>query len=275
MFVLILIDGFPLLWSFGMSFFRFRADRPRTPPVFVGLDNYFDMLLDDDVWENMQHTGLLMVSSVLVQIAIGSLLTLMFYRPFPGRRLILMLVLTPMLLSTVAVGTFFNFFYDPTFGFISAILRPLLGHPFVPLATPASATLSLIIADAWMWSPFVMLMLMSGLQGIPSILVEAAEIDRASAWQRFRTVIFPSVRGVLLLAVLFRLIESFNQFDLIFTITNGGPGTSTETLATSVYGTAFVLFQTGRASALANIGVFVIVVMVQLYFQALRNSRTA
>lgn len=268
--VLVAMNVVPLLWSLGMSFYRFRADRPHTPPHFVGLRNYADMLFDPDVWESVQHTGLLMTGSVLLQVAVGSLLAWLFSAPFPGRRLVLMLVLTPMLLSTVAVGTFFNFFYDPTFGFLSAILRPLLGHPFVPLGTPASAMLSLIVADAWMWSPFVMLMLLAGLEGVPTHLREAAEIDRASAWRRFRTVIFPSLRGVLLLAVLFRMIESFNQFDLVFTITNGGPGTSTETLSTGLYGLAFVLFETSRASALANLGTFVVIVLVRLYFQALR-----
>ncbi len=268
--VLIAMNVAPMLWSLGMSFYRFRADRPHTPPRFLGLGNYAYELLNEDAWERVQNTAVLMGSSVLLQVAVGSLLALLFYRPFPARRLVLMLVLTPMLLSTVVVGTFFNFFYDPTFGFLSAILRPLLGHPFVPLATPTSAMLSLIFADAWMWSPFVMLMLLAGLQGVPAILLEAAEVDRASAWRRVRTVILPSIRGVLLLAVLFRMIESFNQFDLVFTITNGGPGTSTETLSTEIYGQAFVLFETSRASALANIGTFVIIVLVRLYFQALR-----
>jgi multiple sugar transport system permease protein len=273
--VLVLMNVLPMLWSFGISFYRFRADRPHTPPRPVGLGNYIDMVQDEDVWEHIQNTFILMFSSVLLQLAVGSLLALVFYRPFPGRRLVLMLVLAPMLLSTVAVGTFFNLFYDPTFGLVSALLRPLLGHPFVPLATPTTAMLSLVIADAWMWSPFVMLMLLAGLQGIPAILMEAAQVDRATPWRRFRAVVLPSIRGVLLLAVLFRMIESFNQFDLVYTITNGGPGTSTETLSTEIYDTAFVLFETGRASALANLGVFVIVVLVQLYFQALRQRDPA
>jgi multiple sugar transport system permease protein len=273
--VLVAMNVAPMLWSLGMSFYRFRADRPHTPPRFVGLANYLNAALDADVWERFQNTAVLMGASVLLQVAVGSLLALLFYRPFPGRRLVLMLVLAPMLLSTIAVGTFFNLFYDPTFGLISALLRPLLGHAFVPLATPASAMLSLIVADAWMWSPFVMLMLLAGLQGIPAALLEAAQIDRASAWRSFRAVIFPSLRGVLLLAVLFRLIEGFNQFDLVFTITNGGPGTSTETLSTEIYGQAFVLFETSRASALANLGTFVIIVLVRLYFQALRTQTPA
>ena len=115
---------------------------------------------------------------------------------------------------------------------------------------------SLVVADAWMWSPFVMLLLLAGLDSVPAYLIEAAEIDRASRWRRFWTVIFPAVRGVLLLALLFRTIELFNMFDLIYTITNGGPGVSTESVSTEIYDTAFVLFESGRASALGNLSVF-------------------
>jgi multiple sugar transport system permease protein len=268
--LLTLINVVPLLWSIGVSFYRFRADRPHTPMRFVGLGNYIDLVTGDDVWSRLQNTAVLILGSVAVQVVIGSLLAVLFARPFPLRRLVMMLVLAPMLLSTVAVGTFFNLFYDPTFGFISAFLRPFTGEPFVPLGSPTSAMASLIVADAWMWSPFVMLMLLAGLAGVPEELYEAAEIDRASAWRRFRTVILPKVRGVLMLAVLFRTIESFNTFDLVYTITNGGPGTSTETIATETYGEAFVLFETGRASALATFSVLVVIVLINLYFRAIR-----
>jgi multiple sugar transport system permease protein len=275
LFVLTLMNLVPVLWSFGMAFFHFRADRPHTPPHFLGLGNYLDLISDPDIWERFRNTGTLIACSVAIQIVIGGLLAMLFQRAFPFRRLVLMLVLTPMLLSTVAVGTFFNLFYDPTFGFISAFLRPFTGAPFVPLATPTSAMLSLIVADAWMWSPFVMLMLLAGLDSVPQHLYEASEIDRASLWRRFRTVIFPSIRGVLLLAVLFRTIESFNTFDLVYTITNGGPGSSTETVATETYDTAFVLFESGRASALGNISLFVVIVLASLYFQAVRRRARA
>jgi multiple sugar transport system permease protein len=269
--VLVLMNVVPLLWSLGIAFFRYRADRLRTPPRFMGLYYYIDAATDPDIWERLRNTAILMFGSVAVQVAIGGLLAWMLYRPFPGRRFVLMLVLTPMLLSMVFVGTFFNFFYDPTFGFISTLLRPLIGHPITLLGTPLTSMLSLIFADAWMWAPFVMLMLLAGLQGIPAHLVEAAEIDRADGWRRFRAVIWPSLRTVLLLAILFRSIESFNQFDLVFTITNGGPGTSTETLSTTIYNDAFVTFDTGRAAALANFGTFVVIVLVRLYFAALRH----
>jgi multiple sugar transport system permease protein len=227
-------------------------------------------MTDPEIWEHFLNTGVMIAASVAIQLLVGGVLAFVFVRPFPGRRATLMLVLTPMLLSTVAVGTFFSLFYDPTFGIVSAVVRPFTGESFAPLGTASSARLSLIVADAWMWSPFVMLMLLAGLAGIPDYLQEAAEIDRLSPARRFWSVTFPAIRAVLLLALLFRTIESFNMFDLIYTITNGGPGVATESVSTEIYDTAFVLFESGRASALGNISVFVVIVLTRLYFQAVQ-----
>jgi multiple sugar transport system permease protein len=269
--VLAAVNLVPLLWSIGISFYHFRADRPHSPPHFLGFGNYVDLFTDDDLWEHFLNSGILIACSVGLQMLVGAGLALVFYKPFPGRRFILMLILAPMLLSTVAVGTFFSLFYDPTFGIVSALISPLTGEKFVPLGTPFSARLSLIIADAWMWSPFVMLMLLAGLSSVPSYLHEAAEIDRATPSRKFFAVILPSIRDVLMLALLFRTIESFNMFDLVYTITNGGPGTSTETVSTETYDTAFVLFESGRASALGNFSLFVIILLTNIYFRLVRQ----
>jgi multiple sugar transport system permease protein len=273
--VLCVINALPLLWSIGVSFFHFRADHLSTPPRFLGFGNYLDLITDPDIWEHFVNTGAMIGLSVSIQLVVGALLAFLFHRRFPGRRLVMMLVLAPMLLSTVAVGTFFSLFYDPTFGIVSAMVRPFTGAAFAPLGTPFSAMMSLVAADAWMWSPFVMLLLLAGLDGVPPYLLEAAEIDRASYWQRFWTVIFPAIRSVLLLALLFRTIESFNMFDLIYTITNGGPGTSTESVSTEIYDTAFVLFESGRASALGNLSVFVVIVLTRIYFRAIQLRKVA
>ena len=187
----------------------------------------------------------------------------------------MMLVLAPMLLSTVAVGTFFSLFYDPTFGIVSALVRPFTGAAFRSVGNAflgddeprRRRRLDVVaIRDA---------VAARGPRRRPAYLLEAAEIDRASHWRRFWTVIFPAVRGVLLLALLFRTIELFNMFDLIYTITNGGPGVSTESVSTEIYDTAFVLFESGRASALGNLSVFVVIVLTRIYFQAIRLRREA
>jgi len=271
---LFLVNIFPLMWSFGLSFFEYKANR-LAAPVFKGLDNYASVLADPDIWERFQHTATIVVGSVALQLVVGFLLALLFANDFPLRRYLLMLVLAPMMLSLSAVGVFFKLFYDPTLGFISRFISLFTSETYVILSTPTRATVAIVVADAWMWSPFVMLLLLAGLDGVPPYLLEAAEIDRAPYWRRFWTVIFPAIRSVLLLALLFRTIESFNMFDLIYTITNGGPGTSTESVSTEIYDTAFVLFESGRASALGNLSVFVVIVLTRIYFRAIQLRKEA
>jgi multiple sugar transport system permease protein len=184
-------------------------------------------------------------------------------------------VLTPMMLSFVAVGVFFKLFYEPTFGLVSQFISIFTGQPFVVLSTPAGALIGIIIADAWMWSPFVMLLVLAGLVSVPKYLYEAAEIDRASWWRRFRTITFPYIKGLLLLAILFRTIETFKLFDIVYIITAGGPGSSTETIAVYVYRLAFQYFRTSQASALAYIVLFVVIVLTSLYLYAVRRTSEA
>ncbi len=262
--LLFLMNIFPLMWSFGLSFFNYRANR-MAPPTFVGFDNYARVLTDPDVWNRLQTTALFVVFTVSTQMIVGFLLALLFEKEFPGRRVLLMLVLTPMMLSFVAVGAFFRYYYEPTFGLLSQAVRVFTGQPLIALQTPAGATAAIIFADAWMWSPFVMLLVLAGLVSVPKYLYEAAAIDRASWWRRFWTITFPYIRGLLLLALLFRTIEAFKLFDVVYLITEGGPGTSTETIAVFVYRMAFQYFKTSQSSALAYILLFVVIVLTNLY----------
>ena len=153
-----------------------------------------------------------------MQLVIGFSLAMMFEKKFPLRREILMLVLTPMMFSFVAVGVFFKLFYEPTFGLLSQAYGYFYGEPLTLLATKWGAIWGIVIADAWMWSPFVMLLVLAGLVSVPDYLYEAAEVDRASKWRRFTTVTFLYVRGLLLLALLFRTIETFKLFDVVYLI---------------------------------------------------------
>ena len=183
------------------------------------------MLTDDTVWERFQTTALIVGSSVLLQLVVGFLLALLFERQFPLRRILLTLVLTPMMLSPVAVGVFFKLYYEPTFGLVSQFINTFFtGEPFALLATPTGAVIGIVVADAWMWSPFVMLLVLAGLVSVPKYLYEAAEVDRASWWRRFCTITFPYIRSLLLLAILFRTIETFKLFDIVYIITAGRPG---------------------------------------------------
>jgi multiple sugar transport system permease protein len=267
------VNIFPLLWSFGLSFFEYKANRI-APPVFAGLANYRYVLTDPEIWVRFGNTAAIVVGSVALQLVVGFLLALLFAQEFPLRRYLLMLVLSPMMLSLSAVGVFFKLFYDPTLGFMSRIISLFTTDTFVILSTPARATIAVVVADAWMWSPFVMLLVLAGLVSVPKYLYEAAEIDRAGPWRRFRTITFPYIRSLLLLALLFRTIETFKIFDIVYLLTEGGPGSSTETVSVYVYRLAFQFFRTSQASALGYIMVFAVVVLTSLYLYAIQTRQS-
>ena len=262
--LMFLMNIFPLLWSFGLSFFSYRANRAK-PPVWVGLDNYAKVLTDTDVWDRLHNTVIMVVMTVTLQMAVGFLLALLFSKQFPLRRYLLILVLTPMMLSFVAVGAFFRYYYDPTFGLLSQAVRAFTGQPYVLMNSVWGARAGIVFADAWMWSPFVMLLVLAGLVSVPKYLYEAAAIDRVSAWRQFWAITYPYIRGLLLLALLFRTIEAFKLFDLPFLLTQGGPGTATETIAIKVYRIAFENNKTSESTALAYILLFTVIVLTNLY----------
>jgi multiple sugar transport system permease protein len=269
---LFVVNIFPLMWSFGLSFFEYKANRI-APPVFKGLDNYANVLTDSEIWARFQNTALIVIGSVTLQLVVGFLLALLFAQEFPLRRYLLMLVLSPMMLSLSAVGVFFKLFYDPTLGFISRFISMFTTDTFVILSTPTRAIIAIVVADAWMWSPFVMLLVLAGLVSVPKYLYEAAEIDRAGWWRRFTTITFPYIRSLLMLALLFRTIETFKIFDIVYLLTEGGPGSSTETVSVYVYRLAFQFFRTSQASALGYIMVFAVIVLTSIYLYAIQSRR--
>ena len=272
--VLLLVNIVPLMWSLGLSFFKFRANQMK-PPRFSWFYNYEKILTKENIWESLQTTGIVVASSVFIQMILGFALAMLFAKKFPLRKIILMLVLTPMMLSYVAVGIFFKLFYEPEFGLLSQFIQIFTGEMYVLLATPAGALLGVIVADAWQWTPFVMLLSLAGLVSVPKYLYEAAEIDRISWWRQFTTITFPYVRSLLLLAVLFRTIETFKIFDLVYILTNGGPGTATETIAVLVYRMAFQYFRTSNSTALGYILIFIVIVLTSLYLYVIKKRESA
>lgn len=268
--VLFVMNIFPLLWSLGLSFYNYRADRQTLR--FLGLRNYERVLTDETVWDRLSTTAMFVVLTVSAQMVIGFLLALLFARQFPLRRYLLILVLTPMMLSFVAVGAFFRYYYDPTFGLVSQFVNLFTTEKFVLISTTWGAVLAIVVADAWMWSPFVMLLCLAGLVSVPKHLYEAAAIDRVPAWRRFWSITFPYVKGLLLLALLFRTIEAFKLFDVVFILTDGGQ--RTETIALYVYRQAIQFNKTSDSAAMSYILLFTVIVLTNLYlYLANRRAR--
>jgi len=272
--VLFVMNIFPLLWSLGLSFFAYQSNQQSIR--FVGLNNYIKALTNDiaapDNWHALINTAMFVLLTVSAQMLVGFLLAMLFAKQFPLRKYLLILVLTPMMLSVVASGVFFTYYYDPTFGILSYVMNSITGGQFILMDSKAGAVAGIVFADAWMWSPFVMLLVLAGLVSVPKYLYEAAAIDRVSGFRRFWTITFPYIRGLLMLALLFRTIEAFKLADLVILLTKGG--NDTMTISYHVIRIANEQNKTSEGAALSYLLLFVVIVLTNLYlYIANRRAR--
>ncbi len=271
--LLIAMNIFPLLWSLYLSFHKYKADRPDLPRTFIGTRNYSQILSNEDVWSFFTTTAYFVVIAVSAQFFIGFGLALLFNREFKYKGIITTLVLLPMMLSPVVVGLFWKFIFDADTGIINYFLRIIFNVKKIGWTTdPKVALFSVVIVDTWMWSPFMMLISLAGLSAIPKYLYEAADVDRASGWFKFRHITLPQVAPLLLIALLFRTMDAFKLFDLVYVLTDkGGPGIATETVSMNLYKIAFGIWNTGKACAMAYILLIIIIALSSIYIKYLNK----
>src|SRR6476469_4115467 len=258
MLLLLAMSVFPLLWALYLSFTDYSATRD-VPANFVGLQNYIDILTSAQVHKRALTTLVYVIGAVTLQTVLGCAISYLISRRTHGRGLLTTLFLVPMMLSPVVVGLFWRFMLDAQFGVINSMLGSL-GLGQVEWLTRQR-------------TPFIMLIALAGLTAVPKYLYEAASIDRASEWFRFRNITLPLVWPLLLIAVMFRAIEAFRLFDLVYILTGGGPGGTTETLSYQVYKVAFLGFNTGTASAYGILMVLVVIVLAQFYLRYLNKLK--
>jgi multiple sugar transport system permease protein len=270
--LLLFLSVFPLLWALYLSFTDYSATRD-VPAQWVGFDNYSTILGSRAVHERALTTLIYVVGAVSLQTVLGFAIAYLISRRTRGRGLLTTLFLVPMMLSPVVVGLFWRFMLDTQFGVINSLLGSIGLGSVEWLTKQRMALFSVILVDTWQWTPFIMLIALAGLTAVPKYLYEAAAIDRASEWFRFRHITLPLVWPLLLIAVMFRAIEAFRLFDLVYILTNGGPGVSTETLSFHVYKTAFLGFDTGLASAYGILMVVVVIILAQLYLRYLEKLK--
>ncbi len=278
--LLILMNVFPLFYSLYLSFTDYSAVS-RQVPTFVGVANFVEVLNNEQLWEYFATTGRYAFITVGFQMLLGFGLAMFVREKFRGSGVVTTLILIPMMLSPVVVGLFWKLMFNPTFGYLNFLLgftNPAnapdwLASRIANQPLPGLALWSVALVDVWMWSPFVMLLALSGLNAIPDYLYEAAAIDRASSWFQFWRITLPQVAPLLLIAVLFRTIEAFKAFDLVMGMTGGGPGTQTEVIAVNLYRRAFTEWDTGLSSALAYIILIIIIAISNLYIKYLNQMR--
>lgn len=263
----------PVLWLVGLSFYRYSLQSGR-PPSFIGIGNYENLFFDFSAWESLSRTFVWVMLSVGIETVLGIILGILFWGSdkLPGRRLALTLLFTPMLLTPVSVGAFYQYIYEPTFGILNYLLS-FFGTNIDFLGNRQWAFASVLAVDVWMWTPFMILITLAALGSVPKAELEAAAIDRLPWLQRFWHIILPRSKFILMLGVLLRTIESFKTMDLIHLMTQGGPGNTTDLIALQLYRTAFDSLQMGRSSALALILLLTAIAFTSIYLYILNLSK--
>ena len=247
-----LVAVFPILWTFWESLHLHDLRMPWLGRPFVGASNYLEAMTDPRFWSALAHTGGFVGATVTLELAAGLVLALALDRVTRARALVRTAVLLPWAVPTVVGALIWRFIFESPSGLASAVLTRVGVTPPTWFADALAAWVPLVLADAWKTTPFVALLLLAGLQSIDRSLYEAADVDGAGPWRQFVEVTLPQLRPALLVAVLFRALDAFRVFDLVYVLTGGGPADSTETLSTLSYKVLFSTLQFGYGSAVST-----------------------
>lgn len=272
--VLLLMVAYPFISLIYYSSLSFSVLRPLVPARDMGLLNYELLLTDPDLWQRFIFTGKFVFLTVTVQFVLGIAIAYHLQRDFRGRDFIFTLFMLPMMLCPIVVGFLWRYMFNSEWGIVNVIISAFGGNKLDWLGVADNAIIAVVIADAWMWTPFVILLATAAFRGIPKNLHEAASIDGVSAIYRFFRITLPLSMPILLIALLLRLIDAFKQYDMFFALTGGGPGAKTMTISFEVSKVAFSYFYTGQASALAVILLIIIVGLSMVFVRYLNNVGT-
>ena len=268
--LLLLLSIVPLLFSLGISLFNYSIG---AKPIWLGLGNYANMFTDPQFWLATKVTVQFTVAAVSIEVVLGILLGFVMNQRFTGMGIVRLIVFLPMMLAPFVVGLFWRFMFDQTFGVIDYLLTRV-GLPAVPwLISPLWARVAVVIVDVWQWTPFVTLLVLAGLGTVPTDLLEAATLDRASNWMKFRQIYWPYLRFPLLLALLFRSIDTLKMFDAPFILTGGGPGNFTTTLSILGYRYQIMFFSVGMAAAISWVVVIIINIVTNVLVRLITPTK--
>lgn len=252
---ILLVALFPLLWTFWESVHLHDLRMPWLGRPFIGAGNYAEAVRDPRFWAALGHTAFFTVVSVTLELGLGLVLALAMNRATRGRTIVRAAVLVPWAIPTVVSALLWRFIFDDQAGIVNAVLGNvgLIRQPIVWFIHADLAWIPVIVSDVWKTTPFVALLLLAGLQNIDPSLYEAARIDGASSWQQFRHVTLPLLKPAMLVALVFRTLDSVRVFDLVYVLTGGGPGTSTEPIALFTFNSLLQYLRFGYGSALSVI----------------------
>lgn len=270
---IIVIALYPVLDTFRLSLYYMRLQLIGLTK-FIGFQNYITLFSDSRFWAATLNTIIFTVVSVSLELLLGMTMALLMNKKFRGTGIVRAAVLVPWAIPTIVSALMWRFIYNDQFGVLNDIFARLgLIHSYRAwLGTPSLAMGAAIFADVWKTAPFMALLLLAGLQNISYDLYEAAKVDGAGSVKQFLSITLPLLKPTILVALIFRTLDAFRVFDLIFVLTGGGPGNSTETLSIYAYKTLFRNLDFGLGSAMSVIIFVFVFILAMLYIKLLDKS---
>jgi len=259
--VIALILVYPLAYSFWLSFHEWTLRGFRKCVPFVGLENYIELFKNPDFVSSLRITTTFVIVAVGIEFVLGMGLALLLHHDLRGRNFIRAMILLPMMCTNVVIGLTWRLLLNYEFGLVNYYLGVLGVEPLEWLSKPAMALPAVVLVDVWNTTSFVALLLLAGLQALPEEPFEAARIDGASAVQSFFFLTLPLLRQTILVVLLWRMIDTFRIFDVIYLLTAGGPARATETVSIYVYRYGFQSFNLGYASAASYIMIVIMLII--------------
>lgn len=272
-FILMLVGIFPLIYSLIVSFQNITMTEVDTS--FSGLMNYKQLFKDRRLWEALLHTASITAVALPLELFFGFLLAQLFLDRMPGRQIFVALLVLPTVISPIVAGATWRLMFDVRFGPIGQILSFFAGEPVNILWTinPSYVYPAIIVCEVWQWTPFMFLLLLAALSNVDQSQLEAAELDGASYWRVLRQIVIPAITPVVAVAVLIRGLDLFRIFDIIWALTEGGPGSMTETISLYTYIIGFVQFDTSYTAAVAFLVVAILTAIVTFALRRMELAR--
>lgn len=265
--IILAVIVFPWLFTLYMSVHEWKVGAPRE---FVGLANYVKLATDPRFIESIGHTLYFTLLAVVLPLGFGTAAALVFHRNFPLRGLLRTIFILPMMATPVAVALVWTMMFHPQLGVLNYLLTRIGLPPHSWVYAPETVISSLVLVEIWHWTPLVMLIVLGGLAAAPTEPYESAVIDGASRFQMFRYITLPLIMPFIIVAAVIRTIDALKTFDTIYVITQGGPGTASETINIYLYLQAFAFYNIGYASAVVVV-FFLLVVALSLLLLYLRQ----
>ena len=267
-FLMLLVGVFPLLYLIMVSFQGITMTENNTD--FVGLQNYAYLAKDKRMWQALGHTMIFLIIALPLELLLGLAMAQLFLDKLPGRQIFIALLVLPVVISPIVAGATWSLMFDNRFGPINQIIGWVMGKdmPLLWTFNPNLVYPAILVAEIWQWTPFMFLLLLAALANVDKSQLEAAAIDGAGYWRTFRQIVLPSIWPVMAIALLIRALDLFRLFDIVWALTQGGPGTMTETISMFTYVQGFRQFETSYTAAVA---LLIIVMLSIVLMWALRR----